>query len=53
MQLTADNKTPKKKTISKKELANEIIELDSRFSFNAIMRLNKDSLILVKDNLVK
>ena len=48
-----NTKEKKPKAESKKELANEIIELDSRFSFNALMRLNKASLNLIKDNLLK
>ena len=48
-----NTKENKPKAKSKKELANEIIELDSRFSFNALMRLNKASLNLIKDNLLK
>ena len=48
-----NTKEKKPKAESNKELANEIIELDSRFSFNALMRLNKASLNLIKDNLLK
>ena len=48
-----NTKENKPKAKSKQELANEIIELDSRYSFNAIMRLNKASLNLIKDNLLK
>jgi len=48
-----NTKENKPKAESKKELANEIIELDPRFSFNALMRLNKASLNLIKDNLLK
>ena len=48
-----NTKENKPKAKSKQELANEIMELDPRFSFNAIMRLNKVTLNLIKDTLLK
>lgn len=49
MQLTADNKTPKKKAISKKDLVRLIIENDDRFDVGSLMRTNSDNLKVILD----
>jgi hypothetical protein len=49
MQLTASNKTPKKKAISKKDLVRKVIEFNDNYDVDSLMRTNSQNLEVILD----